>query len=162
MLWAVIEGIGGTSGWYSWPLAWAVRGLIDRLWGGPGLRRGRRNPNDLQLGDALDFWRVEEIVDGELLRLRAEMKVPGRAWLDLGIVHDDDGRHAVPPAGRVRAEGPAGARCTGGRCSRSTGIVFGGMQRNIAAAPGGVSRDASVRIAVGPSAAGVGAGGPWS
>ena len=66
-----------------------MRGWIDRLWGGPGLRRGRRSPYDLQLGDAVDFWRVEDIVDGELLRLRAEMKLPGRAWLDLGIERDD-------------------------------------------------------------------------
>ena len=119
MLWSVIEGIGGTSGWYSWPLAWRVRGWIDRLWGGPGLRRGRRSPYDLLLGDAVDFWRVEDIVDGELLRLRAEMKVPGRAWLDLGIVHDDaDGtlfhqRAVFAPKGLWG--GP-----TGGRCGRST------------------------------------------
>ena len=124
---------GGTRG------RWRGRSaaLIDRLWGGPGLRRGRRSPHDLQLGDAVDFWRVEEIVDGELLRLRAEMKVPGRAWLDLGIVRDDARRHDVPPAGRVR---PARA-CWGGRTGASVcpfhGLVFGGMQRNIARGRGG-------------------------
>ncbi|MGI8722085.1 MAG: DUF2867 domain-containing protein, partial [Geodermatophilaceae bacterium] len=66
-LWEVIEGIGGTAGWYSWKLAWRIRGILDRLWGGPGLRRGRRSPHDLQIGDVVDWWRVEEIVDGELL-----------------------------------------------------------------------------------------------
>jgi hypothetical protein len=76
-LWKVIEGIGGEHGWYSFPLAWAVRGQLDRLIGGVGLRRGRRDPDQLYVGESLDFWRVEEIVDGQLLRLRAEMKVPG-------------------------------------------------------------------------------------
>ena len=77
----------GTRGRWRGPCAgWST----DCGW--PGLRRGRRSPNDLRLGDAVDFWRVEEIIDGELLRLRAEMKVPGRAWLDLGIEHDNDGR----------------------------------------------------------------------
>ncbi|MBC8091467.1 MAG: DUF2867 domain-containing protein, partial [Pseudonocardia sp.] len=59
-LWRVIEGIGGEHGWYSFPLAWAVRGWLDRLVGGVGLRRGRRDPNVLHVGEALDFWRVEE------------------------------------------------------------------------------------------------------
>ncbi|KAB1937065.1 SDR family oxidoreductase, partial [Micromonospora sp. ALFpr18c] len=70
-LWRVIEGVGGEHGWYSFPLAWSVRGWLDRLVGGVGLRRGRRDPHHLQVGEALDFWRVEEIVPGELLRLRA-------------------------------------------------------------------------------------------
>jgi uncharacterized protein YbjT (DUF2867 family) len=82
-LWQVIEGIGGEHGWYSWPLAWQVRGWVDRVLGGAGLRRGRRDPQHLRPGDALDFWRVEAIVPGRLLRLRAEMKLPGLAWLEL-------------------------------------------------------------------------------
>ena len=130
VLWSVIEGIGGPSGWYSWPLAWRIRGLIDRLSGGPGLRRGRRNPYDLQLGDAVDFWRVEEVVDGELLRLRAEMKLPGRAWLDLGIRHDADGttfhqRAVFAPKGLL-------GRAYWWSVWPFHGLVFGGMQRNIA------------------------------
>ena len=74
-------GLGGDRGWpyYNW--AWRARGLIDRLVGGVGLRRGRRDPDDLRVGDALDFWRVEAVEPNRLLRLRAEMKVPGRAWL---------------------------------------------------------------------------------
>ena len=84
-LWAVIEGIGGENGWYSFPLAWAARGWMDKLVGGVGLRRGRRHASRLQTGDALDFWRVELLDRGSRLRLRAEMRVPGRAWLELSV-----------------------------------------------------------------------------
>jgi len=84
-LWAVIEGIGGDNGWYSLPVAWAARGVLDKLVGGVGLRRGRRHAENLSSGDALDFWRVEEIRRGRFLRLRAEMKLPGRAWLELSV-----------------------------------------------------------------------------
>ena len=94
-LWTVVEGIGGERGWYSFPLAWSVRGWMDRALGGVGLSRGRRDPDDLHTGDALDWWRVERLVeprDGRwddgaqaLLRLRAEMKVPGRAWLEMSV-----------------------------------------------------------------------------
>lgn len=76
--------MGGENGWYSFPLAWAMRGWVDKLTGGVGLRRGRRDPDTLHVGDAVDFWRVESIERGSFLRLRAEMRVPGRAWLELG------------------------------------------------------------------------------
>lgn len=82
-VWRIIEGVGGENGWYSFPLAWAVRGWIDKLFGGVGLRRGRRDADELHVGDAVDFWRVEAIDRGSFLRLRAEMRVPGRAWLEL-------------------------------------------------------------------------------
>ena len=62
-LWRVVDGIGGGRGWYSFPLAWSVRGWLDRLVGGVGLRRGRRDPDRLHVGDALDFWRVERLED---------------------------------------------------------------------------------------------------
>lgn len=84
-VWRVIEGIGGERGWYSLPLAWALRGWLDKLVGGVGLRRGRRDPERLQRGEALDFWRVEEIERGTFLRLRAEMKLPGLAWLEMSV-----------------------------------------------------------------------------
>lgn len=84
-LWEIIEGIGGERGWYSFPLAWHVRGVLDRLVGGVGLRRGRRDPRRLRIGETVDFWRVEEIEPGRLLRLRAEMRLPGLAWLELGV-----------------------------------------------------------------------------
>ncbi|MBO1902421.1 SDR family oxidoreductase [Leucobacter weissii] len=90
-LWAVIEGIGGANGWYSPALLWSVRGWMDRLVGGVGLRRGRRSRARLAVGDAVDFWRVEAMEPGRMLRLRAEMKLPGTAWLEIGCVVDDDG-----------------------------------------------------------------------
>lgn len=78
-------GIGGKRGWFYMNWAWEARGFIDRLVGGVGLRRGRRDPNELRIGDALDFWRVEAVEPGRLLRLRAEMKVPGNAWLQFQV-----------------------------------------------------------------------------
>ncbi len=74
--------LGGERGWLVWGWAWELRGLLDRLLGGPGLRRGRRHPAELLPGEALDFWRVEELERPRRLLLRAEMKVPGRAWLE--------------------------------------------------------------------------------
>ena len=84
-IWSVITQIGGTNGWPSGSALWALRGLMDRLSGGVGLQRGRRARSHLAVGDALDVWRVEALEPGRLLRLRAEMKVPGSAWLELGI-----------------------------------------------------------------------------
>jgi Protein of unknown function (DUF2867) len=85
-LFEVIEAIGGDTGWYGNEVLWRLRGFLDLLAGGPGLRRGRRDPRHLQVGDALDFWRVEEVTPPQLLRLRAEMKLPGRAWLQFEVV----------------------------------------------------------------------------
>jgi uncharacterized protein YbjT (DUF2867 family) len=90
-VWKVIESIGGDNGWYSLPLAWEARGLLDKIAGGVGLRRGRRHPTELLVGEALDFWRVEEIERGSHLRLRAEMRVPGKAWLELSVEEDPRG-----------------------------------------------------------------------
>jgi uncharacterized protein YbjT (DUF2867 family) len=90
-LWRVIVGIGGENGWYSSPLLWAIRGWMDRLVGGIGLARGRRSRGSLAVGDALDFWRVEALEPGRMLRLRAEMKVPGLAWLELRAGADPEG-----------------------------------------------------------------------
>lgn len=78
---ATFAGIGGQRGWFYGDWGWKLRGAADRLVGGVGLRRGRRNQDELRPGDALDFWRVEEVEPGRLVRLRAEMRVPGRAWL---------------------------------------------------------------------------------
>lgn len=89
-LWAVIAGIGGQNGWYSPPLLWALRGWADRFFGGVGLQRGRRSRSNVVVGDAIDFWRVEVSDPGKLLRLRAEMKLPGEAWLELGIERGGD------------------------------------------------------------------------
>ena len=80
-----IRRIGGTQGWYYGNVLWRARGFLDLLVGGVGLRRGRRNPEELQVGDALDFWRVEAYEPDRHLRLAAEMKVPGRAWLEFEV-----------------------------------------------------------------------------
>jgi uncharacterized protein YbjT (DUF2867 family) len=134
-LWRAIEGIGGTTGWYSFGAAWAVRGLVDRLAGGAGLRRGRRDPVHLRPGDALDFWRVEAIEPGELLRLRAEMKLPGTAWLELHVGRDDDGRTTYRQRLIFQPRG-----LTGHAYWRSSavfhGLVFGDMLKNVTAAAG--------------------------
>jgi hypothetical protein len=87
-VWKRVEAIGGDNGYSLATWAWEVRGFIDKIFGGVGLRRGRRDPNLLQVGDALDFWRVEEISKPKLLRLRAEMKMPGLAWLEFGLEKD--------------------------------------------------------------------------
>ena len=89
-VWKRVEAIGGDNGYSLATWAWEVRGFIDKIFGGVGLRRGRRDPNFLQVGDALDFWRVEEISRPKLLRLRAEMKMPGLAWLEFGLEEDDE------------------------------------------------------------------------
>jgi uncharacterized protein YbjT (DUF2867 family) len=75
-------GLGGARGWLFMNWAWQVRGWIDKLVGGVGLRRGRRHPDDIRVGEALDFWRVEAVEQDRLIRLRAEMRVPGKAWLE--------------------------------------------------------------------------------
>lgn len=84
-----IERIGGKAGWYYGNWMWIVRGFLDLLVGGPGVRRGRRDPEHLAVGDTLDFWRVESFAPNKLLRLRAEMKLPGRAWLQYEIEERD-------------------------------------------------------------------------
>jgi hypothetical protein len=79
---APIRRIGGRNGWYFGNLLWRVRGLIDLMAGGVGMRRGRPDPETPQPGSTLDFWRVESYESGRRLRLFAEMKLPGRAWLE--------------------------------------------------------------------------------
>jgi uncharacterized protein YbjT (DUF2867 family) len=85
---ALIQRIGGENGWYYANGLWKIRGFLDLLVGGIGVRRGRPNPVELHVGDALDFWRVEEFESNRLLRLKAEMKVPGRAWLEFEVTEE--------------------------------------------------------------------------
>ncbi len=132
-LWSVITGVGGRNGWYSWRLAWWTRGLLDRIVGGPGLRRGRRDPVELSVGDALDWWRVESIEPLHLLRLRAEMRLPGLAWLEMIVETDDEGRTVFRQRALFHPRGLAG-HAYWIAVSPFHGIVFGGMQRNIRAA----------------------------
>ncbi|MFF8957324.1 SDR family oxidoreductase [Streptomyces sp. NPDC014894] len=132
-LWRVIEGIGGDNGWYSFPLAWAVRGWLDRFAGGVGLRRGRRDAQRLRVGDSLDFWRVEEIEPGRLLRLRAEMRLPGLAWLEMRAERDGTGRTRYRQRALFHPRGLLG-HAYWWSVSPFHAVVFGGMARNIARA----------------------------
>ena len=131
-LWQVIEGIGGDSGWYSLPAAWALRGLLDRLAGGAGLRRGRRDPAHLREGDVVDFWRAESIEPGSRLRLRAEMKLPGEAWLELSAEQDRAGRTVYRQRAVFRPHGLAG-QVYWWSLRPFHDLIFGAMLRNIAA-----------------------------
>ena len=86
-----IRRIGGKTGWYYGNWLWKIRGFLDLLAGGVGVRRGRRDPGQIRVGDTLDFWRVEQIEDNKILRLAAEMKVPGRAWLEFEVTETENG-----------------------------------------------------------------------
>ena len=81
-----IQHIGGEKGWYAWNLLWQLRGLIDLLLGGVGMRRGRSNKDKLIVGGIIDFWRIEKVVPNNFLSLSAEMKLPGRAWLEFEVI----------------------------------------------------------------------------
>jgi uncharacterized protein YbjT (DUF2867 family) len=131
-VWRIVEGIGGDNGWYSFALAWTVRGWLDRLAGGVGLRRGRRDPHRLFVGDALDFWRVEERDAARLLRLRAEMRLPGLAWLEFHVEHADapGGTTVLRQRATFAPRGLAG-HLYWWAIAAFHGIVFGGMVRGI-------------------------------
>lgn len=88
---SVFIGLGGARGWLYANWLWRLRGILDRVIGGVGFRRGRRHPDELHVGDALDFWRVEVVEEDHLLRLRAEMRVPGSAWLQFEADPHPDG-----------------------------------------------------------------------
>ncbi|MFY9740095.1 MAG: SDR family oxidoreductase [Candidatus Cybelea sp.] len=89
---SVFTQLGGRRGWLYGNSLWQLRGLLDYAFGGIGLRRGRRSPTDLRLGDAVDFWRVDDLEPDHHLRLRAEMKLPGKAWLEFDADRLSDGR----------------------------------------------------------------------
>jgi hypothetical protein len=98
LVFAEVERLGGDAGWPYANFLWRIRGLMDRSVGGVGMRLGRRDPDRLRVGDALDFWRVEEVRRPSLLRLRAEMKVPGRAWLQYEVEGTATGSRLVQTA----------------------------------------------------------------
>lgn len=143
-LWKIIEGIGGEHGWYSWRLGWWTRGVLDRFVGGPGLRRGRRDAFNLVIGDALDWWRVEELEENHLLRLRAEMRLPGLAWLELIIEVDGHGQTLFRQRALFHPLGPAGGLYWM-IIKPFHGLVFGGMQRNIARAAESLPLDPAIK-----------------
>lgn len=90
VVYRTFAGIGGERGWPAFDGLWRIRGLFDRMVGGVGMRRGRRHPDDLRVGDALDFWRVESNETDHSLVLRAEMKLPGSGWLKFDATPGED------------------------------------------------------------------------
>jgi uncharacterized protein YbjT (DUF2867 family) len=127
---APIAKIGGNQGWYYATWLWRIRGAMDLLLGGVGMRRGRRDPDTPAVGDALDFWRVEVYEPGRRLRLAAEMKVPGRAWLDFEVVPDDHGA-LVHQTAVFEPAGLPGLLYWYGLLPVHA-VIFGGMLRRIA------------------------------
>lgn len=103
----IVRGIGGERGWYGFRPLWAIRGFMDKVAGGVGLRRGRRHPDDITVGEALDFWRVVAI-DDDLFRLHAEMRLPGDAWLEWVTEPLDDGRTRLTQRARFVPRGILG------------------------------------------------------
>ncbi|MDP1851262.1 MAG: SDR family oxidoreductase [Candidatus Planktophila sp.] len=97
-VWKQIEGIGGEHGWFGSDFLWWGRGVLDRCVGGVGLRRGRRDPDYLRVGESLDFWRVEELDRGHHLKLYAEMVLPGKAWLEFTVTQENGKIHIVQEA----------------------------------------------------------------
>jgi uncharacterized protein YbjT (DUF2867 family) len=105
---SAFSGLGGERGWPPFTWLWRARGMLDRLVGGVGMRRGRRHPDELRQGEALDFWRVERIQADKLLRLRAEMKLPGRGWLQFEANPRADGQTELVQTAYFASKGLAG------------------------------------------------------
>jgi len=127
---AVFSSLGGATGWLRLNWAWQLRGFLDRLVGGVGMRRGRRHPHHVRVGDAVDFWRVEAVEPGRLVRLRAEMKVPGRAWLEFHARTQEDGRTLVTQTAFFSPRGLFGL-VYWYALYPIHGLIFGGMIREI-------------------------------
>jgi hypothetical protein len=128
-LWSVIEGLGGDEGWRTVPGVWRLRGALDRLVGGVGARRTR--PERLHPGAALDWWRVEEVQPGRLLRLRAEMRLPGTARLELRAEPDGDASRYVQRT-TFRPHGVAGRAYWAAQLPAHR-LVFAVMARSVPA-----------------------------
>ncbi len=128
---APVRRIGGASGWYYADWLWQLRGILDRFAGGVGLRRGRPDPDWLKPGDAVDFWRVEAIEPDRKLRLVAEMKLPGHAWLEFEVTPDGAGS-VIRQTATFDALGVLG-RIYWYSVLPLHHFVFGGMLRGIAA-----------------------------
>jgi uncharacterized protein YbjT (DUF2867 family) len=132
---AAIARIGGDVGWYYANWLWRLRGALDLLVGGAGMRRSRRDPEALFPGDPLDFWRVEAVEGNRLVRLRAEMKVPGRAWLQFEVLGDGD-RSVIRQTALFEPRGLAGLAYWYALYPIHS-LIFAGMLRGIATAAQG-------------------------
>ncbi|MEZ4425960.1 MAG: SDR family oxidoreductase [Gemmatimonadota bacterium] len=133
-------GIGGTRGYFTADWLWALRGLLDRLTGGPGLRRGRRHPDDAQFGDTIDFWRVTRVEPDRALELRAEMRLPGKATLTFEAESMGPGRTRLIQTARFKPHGLRGLLYWWAVFPLH-GIVFRGMMRGVAQRAREIARD---------------------
>jgi uncharacterized protein YbjT (DUF2867 family) len=129
--------LGGEQGWLYLDWTWQLRGLLDRLLGGVGMRRGRRDPQDLRVGDPLDFWRVEMVEPGRLIRLRAEMKVPGCAWLEFKAMPQADGQTLLTQSAFFEPKGLFGLVYWYALYPIHS-LIFSGMIRQLAKQAGGL------------------------
>lgn len=147
-----VARIGGNAGWYYGDRLWRLRGLLDLAVGGPGLRRGRRDAESVAPGDTVDFWRVEAIEPGRLLRLAAEMRLPGRAWLQFEVTPDNGGS-LIRQTALFDPVGLGGLTYWYGLWGIHQ-MVFAGMLRNIARAAedacGPVSENIRIHAATAP------------
>jgi Protein of unknown function (DUF2867) len=130
-VWSVIESIGGDLGWYAWPAAWGVRGLLDSLAGGPGVRLARPDRQHLQPGDTVDWWTAEDVDPGRLLRLVAQTRLPGTAWLDLAVTPGITGRAHLVVTTWFLPQGLAGRIYWLGLLPAHS-LVLSGLRRRIA------------------------------
>lgn len=121
--------LGGKNGWYA-NFLWRIRGYIDLIFGGVGLRRGRRSETELIPGDPLDFWRVEAIEQNKLLRLRAEMKLPGKAWLQFQVKNNGDNKSTLTQTAFFEPKGLWGLLYWYSIYPLH-GLIFGGMIKAI-------------------------------
>jgi uncharacterized protein YbjT (DUF2867 family) len=142
-IWATILRIGGENGWYYGNALWRIRGLMDKLMGGVGSKRGRRDPNSVQVGDALDFWRVLAVLPQQRLRLIAEMKVPGLALLEFRVQATAAGQTEIEQTAWFVPSGLVGMLYWW-VISPLHNLVFSGMLR-------GIARAARAKILAGPT-----------
>ena len=130
-VYSIFVGLGGRGGWLYANILWRLRGALDRLIGGVGLRRGRSSPYDVRVGDAIDFWRVERVEQGKLLRMRAEMKVPGDAWLQFEATPAPNGPTQLRQTAILSRKGCLGC-CTGIRSIPFYRRIFSGLIQEVA------------------------------
>ncbi len=138
---AAIRRIGGRTGWYYGNWLWSLRGFLDLMIGGVGVRRGRRDPNNLHVGEPLDFWRVDAFESNHRLLLKAEMKLPGRAWLEFEVNPCEQGS-TIRQTAIFDPLGLAGLLYWYGIYPLHQ-FVFAGMLRNLARAAEGSDRDSA-------------------